>query len=95
MLCAPAYAEDLDACGIIRGFAETSMEARQNGAPVDQMVLNSRAIAQNFPTLSKLVEAHLLEAYEMPRYSSEEYRRRAVTDFANAKYVECRRATDP
>jgi len=68
-------------CAIVGDLAEVIMANRQVGVRVSDMM----DIADNDP----LVEALVLEAYKIPRYSSDEMQRRSVENFRNEVETIC------
>ena len=56
------------------------MELRQEGVPMSQVMQISD---------SELVKAIVVEAYDYPRFSSQEYKEKADNDFRNEVEVEC------
>lgn len=80
-----AYAESSaeptkhEECKLYGRLAAKLMQARQAGVPISQVI---ELIASERHEL-------VFAAYELPRASTEEYRRRAIEDFENDIYVEC------
>ena len=68
-------------CKDIGTLAETIMKHRQVGTSVIRMM--------EIADTDGLAQVIIKEAYEMPRYSSEEYQRRAISDFRDDYYITC------
>lgn len=64
-----------DVCRDLGELAHTIMVARQNGVPMNEIV---RIVGE-----SDLAVGIVLDAYNQPRYSTEEFRDRAAADFRN------------
>jgi len=76
-------AQEAIGCALVGDLAEVIMANRQVGARVSEMM----EIADGEP----LVEALVLEAYKIPRYSSDEMQMRSVEDFRNDAEALCYR----
>lgn len=72
-------------CKGISTLAEVVMTYRQVGTSVVTLME-----ATSLP-LAKLI---IKEAYKMPRYSSGEYQRRAISDFRDEFYIQCLKARE-
>jgi len=73
LITTPLTAETEDPCPMLGELAASIMENRQVGTPISDMM----AVAPD----NDLVTSIVLQAYQEPRYSTEEYRQRAVDDF--------------
>lgn len=85
---ATAFAEvdnNHEHCKSLSGLAESVMAHRQDGTSV--VTLMELA---DLPVTRLLIE----EAYKKPRYSSEQYQRRAVSDFRDEYYIICLKAME-
>jgi hypothetical protein len=71
-------------CTVIGDLAEAIMTNRQLGIPMSRMMEINGA--------DDLARLMVMEAYKEPRYSSDEYQRRAVQDFRNEIEVACYQA---
>lgn len=71
-------------CDSLHSLSTSLMRARQNGVSMATMMQSIRGRASE-----EFLRALVIEAYEVPRYSSDEYRGRAVEDFANDQYLTC------
>jgi len=69
-----------ETCTLIGKLAAVIMEKRQDGVDMSRLM----EIAE-----TELVQRLVIFAYEMPRYSSEDYKRTAVQDFANEAMGVC------
>ena len=69
-----------ETCTLIGQLAAVIMEKRQDGVDMSRLM----EIAD-----TELVQELVIFAYEMPRYSSEDYKRTAVQDFANEAMGVC------
>lgn len=79
-------AEPIEVCESYHGLAEAIMQVRQNGGSMPQMM---QITADN--EVGKLL---VREAFDQPRYSTEEVQRRTIENFANDVYAECLRSID-
>lgn len=84
-----AQAEPVDCKGISE-LAETMMQLRQTGVPMSRV---HDLITKDFdPVLQEIATTMLQLAYEKPRYSSVEYKKRAITDFGSEWFLQCLKA---
>lgn len=74
----------LEACKSIETFAETVMESRQGG-----MAMSSAMNITDNPLLASIV----VEAYERPRFNSEDIQRKTIEEFKNKHYLACIKAS--
>lgn len=82
----PTMAERV--CAQKASIARTVMEGRQSGFPVEEAM----EIARTAPEVAREYwRGRVLAAYGLPRYSSDQYQRRAVEDFGNDAYMDCMR----
>ena len=79
-----ATSAQADQCQDAGDLAEAVMTARQNGAPISQLM----EIANGQEIIVKMV----LMAYGEPRYSTDEFQSRAIEDFRNLWEVGCYQA---
>lgn len=80
-LAAGAQNATAQRCAKLGELASSVMEARQGGVPFTKMI----ELAEG----NKLVEAIVVEAFKIPRYSSEPYQRKAISDFVEKVEVTC------
>ena len=77
-----ASAEDKQSqCTEISDFAGNIMTLRQLGKPMADTFKISGG--------SKFVESIIIEAYEHPKFSTEEYRKESVSKFKNKYFLMC------
>ena len=79
-----ATSAQADQCQDAGDLAEAVMTARQNGAPISQLM----EIANGQEIIVKMV----LMAYGEPRYSTDEFQSRAIEDFRNLWETGCYQA---
>ena len=89
MLCGTAAAED--PCTGPEELAEMIMTKRQQGAPMSAIMRIARS--QDAERVRSIAVKLTMAAYDEPRYTSEEYQRRAVREFRNEVYRGCVKAT--
>lgn len=83
-ITAPAQSAD-EVFGVFSEFGQAVMTARQNGVPL-QVAMSAN------DTNSELLAAIILQAYEVPRYSTERVKRRAIEDFRDEVSLGCYQA---
>jgi hypothetical protein len=91
LLCKPAYAQEsnLEKCRSLAGAAESVMRNRQGGVDVVEMY----EIAQKAdPSVSAMMTEIVTMAYEQPKYSGEEYKAQAISEFKSKMMTQCMRA---
>ena len=77
----PVLAEkEQNVCESMGELAYMVMELRQEGVPMSHVMQISD---------SELVKAIVVEAYDYPRFNSQEYKEKAADDFRNEVEVEC------
>lgn len=91
-LSAPIAAHANDTCDFVHTIATVTMEARQAGISAKEVVDRASKIDVNASTRA-LIEATIIDAYKRPRYTSNERKERAVTDFADDAYLVCLRVS--
>ena len=83
-LTAPAYADDnahvMEKCVSLKRAAATAMKSRQIGVELDEVL----AITNN-----QLLRTMSIQAYKQTRYSTDEYQKRAISEFSNEWYLAC------
>jgi hypothetical protein len=77
--CATASASSK--CEVIGQLAYTSMDARQAGVSLTKLL--------SLPSSTALGKSILIEAYESPRFHTEEMQERAKVDFRNKWELAC------
>ena len=75
-------------CNLIYGYAETIMNARQNGMPMPKM----RQIVKNTndDALISIGDSLIDWAYSQPKYHSEELQKYSTNRFAERAYYGCK-----
>ena len=75
-------------CNLIYGYAETIMNARQNGLPMPKM----RQIVKNTndDALISIGDSLIDWAYSEPKYHSEEMQKYSTNKFAERAYYGCK-----
>lgn len=93
LVAAPAQAkveesvsDTIELCTSMASLGETIMSSRQVGMPMDRLMGHS----YNDDGTPNGISLALIElAYGQPRYSSEEYQRKAAQDFRNDVFQTC------
>ncbi len=77
------FAEDKDlvSCEQFEQMARTIMDGRLSGVSMSAMMA--------VPGGSELSKLLIIEAYEKPKYSSEERKKEAISEFGNQIYLQC------
>lgn len=86
--CQPAKADSPTAqCDEIASLAETIMYSRQIGTPMRDMYKIADEMGEGNGTtfIKEMVKA----AFDKPRFSTEGYQKRAVTDFGSEAFMAC------
>ena len=73
-----------DQCKMTGDIAEMMMKARQVGVPMQEMM----AVSQD----NELRAAMVLDAYEVPRFTTEKFQKRQEQDFRDKWYMACYKA---
>lgn len=85
-MCAATFANaDAEFCESLESAAKSLMKARQTGVEMSAAM----KAAEGSEYLSTMV----VMAYEEPRWSAQENKRKATQDFSNLVYLECHKAT--
>lgn len=90
-----ASAETKDeTCKAIDLFAMTVMTNRQNGVPMSSMysVVAKIEAPESVKNLMKII---IDEAYKQPRFETEEYQNKAITDFRDTMFLSCQQNYNP
>ena len=66
------------------------MKARQEGVPMSKLMKHNSQ-SEN-PQLIKISNYLLIEAYEKPRFSGDEYKTKSIEDFRDKAYLDCVKA---
>ena len=79
---------DAQLCTLMALSAKRTMEARQTGMPLSQYL----ELTENMPlpdAFKSFIKELALEAYDSPRFSTNEHRIRVITEFENQVLVGC------
>lgn len=81
-------------CVIASEFAENVMDARQNEIPLQDLMAYFKAFSNSEATetaheTEKLNKRYLVEAYKLPKETTEEGMQKAIQHFKEQKYDEC------
>ena len=76
----------LSICTASSSLARTIMKVRQNGMDLSTAL---EAVSDN-----EFAKAIVIDAYKKPRYSSEKYQKRAITEFGNENMIACLEAME-
>ena len=84
-------------CRSAANSAESTMRSRQLGLPMSEIIDNINSIArdnQDFNAAERAafinrMERMVIEAYESPRYATDEMQKKIIEDFRDKKYLEC------
>lgn len=71
----------LKACTHYKDVAEQVMKTRQAGVDASKMM----EVAEGNPLMQKMI----IVAFDTPSYSTEAYKEKAVSDFANEVFLDC------
>ena len=84
----PAYAISDEACNMLSSYATTVMEGRQAGVPIASMVqtIDNTPMKKLEKSIFKSI---VIDAYSRPRFSTNEYIAREITEFTNSIYLQC------
>jgi hypothetical protein len=74
-------------CAAMQRLAQAIMKNRQNGIAMADMMAKSDVSGD--ATIKKLDEALIIEAYSLPRYSTDEMQQKSIEDFGNDTYLQC------
>lgn len=87
---APAIA-DTSACDAFSELARQIMNSRQSGVPMkSSMALVEQS--DDGPEFKEFMRGLVIAAYEVPAYSTEQMKKKAVTDFEDNFYLSCTKA---
>lgn len=84
--CIPAKESDIvQACKLYESLAEVIMEARQKGAPMSGLYTRDYGTKERNEITKKII----IEAYDIPRFNSDQSKKDAVRNFKNDKFLFC------
>lgn len=87
LLTTPAVADtvtDQEFCTSVSELSEAVMEGRQGGTPMSEMM---RVAGSN-----GIMKSMVLEAFDHPRYSTRDVKRRTIQEFTNQWFSTCMKA---
>jgi len=87
-LTGQAVASKEEFCAGVSGLAEEIMGVRQNGVPISKLVEAISKLDQE-PQLKEYTKKIIVTAYDEPRWSTEQHKQQAVTEFGNMTYITC------
>lgn len=76
-------------CSGVSDIAALVMIQRQVGVPIKEVMKSDSEYDTEDKEVAKLVEAIALDAYSVPLYNTEQYKRQAVVQFSNEVFVSC------
>ena len=74
-------------CAALEDYAEIVMEKRQAGVSPSTMV--DAISAEEYKAARQVLSAIILDAYDRPRFSTEEFQQQMVQDFSAEVYLAC------
>jgi hypothetical protein len=89
----PSVAVAQDICPVMGQMAENIMVLRQQDASMS-LVMEKLMATTTDPVAQGIIRAVIVDAYERPAFSSEEYRNNAIASFRNDVELECYKAGD-
>ena len=93
LITTPAFAEDTwkTTCEALSETAGSIMSARQAGVPLAQMMnmLTEKEPVGATEKDKRYVEGLVLQAYEQPRFNTEDDKNNSINDFQNTIYLRC------
>ncbi len=75
------YESSLGTCDKIEGLSSRIMSARQNGVSMKNMM--------SIESLGDHMSKMIVDAYEYPRFETDQHKDRMIKDFSDEKYLEC------
>lgn len=75
-----------ETCKALSTLGGSIMRGRQEGVPMSRMM---EIALEGDAVLTKFKQAFVELAYLEPRYSSDEFKQRAIRDFEDSRYQEC------
>ena len=80
--------EYLTKCKSLSGFAQNVMKGRQAGVPMSKYM----ELSNKKPELKVIIEDITIDAYDRPRFMTDEMVQREIDDFTNKQYLKCIKA---
>ena len=87
--CQPAKAASTIPCDEIASLAEAIMAARQAGVPMREMYKAADAHGDDSEFFKSMVKSLVKQSFTVPRYSTEGFKKTAITDFGSTVFMEC------
>ncbi len=78
--------EAMEMCSSFKGMAEAIMTNRQDNLDMSKMI---EVLMEQDEAIHEIGMAMIVDAYELPSYSSESNKKEAVSEFSNKVYLEC------
>ena len=78
--------EAMEMCSSFKGMAEAIMTNRQDNLDMSKMI---EVLMEQDEAIHEIGMAMIVDAYELPSYSSESNKKEAVSEFSNEVYLEC------
>ena len=76
-------------CSTLSHISEMIMKSRQNGVDMERMMEhNTKLVNKGNPDISFII----IEAYEMPRFTTQRIKVQTIKDFKNKQYLACIKA---
>lgn len=85
-VCQAQSAKALAFCKDFERAAEKIMTARQDGMAMSEMMEAASEMEEAYSDIAKTM---VVEAYSKPLYRTEDFKRRAISEFANDSYLVC------
>ena len=84
-------AASTDFCKAVSETAQTIMEGRQYGMSILEQLQNNDDVYQKTKDKSShdLINLIIMAAYKQPQYSTNEYQKREINNFAANYYLDC------
>lgn len=89
--------EKHDFCSVIAEHSEVVMKARQNGVAADEAYNMYKRFEKDFQDPKQamvMARLFIMDAYNEPKFLSDEAIERAITEFRNEAYIKCLEAVN-
>lgn len=86
LMSTTSFAGDLEKCENVSELARKIMEARQLNMPMSKLL---RVFKNEDGSINQGIKFMIIDAYDTPRFSTEEYRRGVIRDFSNEWFKGC------
>ena len=87
--CQPTKAASTVPCDEIASLSEAIMTARQAGVPMREMYKAADAHEDDSEFFKSMVKSLVKQSFTVPRYSTEGFKKTAITDFGSKVFMEC------